>query len=156
MTPEELEEQVIGTPQVIARRLIIDGKEALVRLQKPYVGADDLWISSIGPKGNMVETKAKTVDPYPQYGTVLIVEMWCEATKSVVTQGIMRNEFQTEAEFSRAIRGLMNKAQDDFLVEVIKAKRLHLMFNFTCGKTDTKVLGSEDDKASREDNSEGT
>lgn len=139
MTKEDHEKQ-IGYPQVIARMVKIDGRQALFRLQKPYSEKQINLTLIYDFKTGELKAKPPDKEELAEFETLLIVEMWSDATKSIVTQAITKAPHVSEDEFSYAVRYMMNKATDSELEEVAKEKRLNIVFNFTTGKDDTGPL----------------
>lgn len=139
-------EQLIGSPQVIARLIEMDGKQLLVRLQKPFEEPtyDDtlkvkVTINKGVPKVTPVVKPPKD-DSYIRYGCALVVECWSEATKSVVTVGVKRTPQQTEEEFAFGVRYMMNHATDDEIVNVLRTKSLDIQLKYQCSDFDSAVL----------------
>lgn len=122
-------EEKIGYPQVIARILEIDGRDALVRLQVPW-------------NGDIDEKTGKQLLSAP---TLLIIEMWSDATKSVVTSFIGKAPRATEVDFAYSVRYFMNHATDAQLLELIKTRRADLILKYTTGKLDTSVVGKRNE-----------
>jgi hypothetical protein len=117
-------EKKIGSPQVIARLIIIDGMQVLVRLQKPFEE----------------QNEDKPDEEYIHYGTALICEVWSDATKSIITEGVKRPREQTEEAFQFGVRYMMNHSSDEELIHVLKIKGVHTRLRFQCGLDDTKVV----------------
>lgn len=138
-------EELIGKPQVIARTIELDGKQVLVRLQKPF--EEPAYDQSLTVKVKLKDGKPvleqvppkRKDDSYIVYGTVLVLEAWSDATKSVVTTGIKKTSDQTEESFSFGVRYMLNNSTDAEIVEVIKAKRLDTQLKFQCSDLDTAV-----------------
>jgi hypothetical protein len=142
--PDDAEEK-IGKPQILARTLTVDGRQILVRLQRPFEEPD----YDDKPKGVAVviryDNGTPSVAPAPKdekhikYGTCLIVETWCDATKTVVTTGIKRPRDQTEEAFAFGVRYMLNNASDQEIIEVLKIKRLDVQLKFQSGPDDAKL-----------------
>lgn len=140
--PEDYEEK-IGKPQVLARVITMDGIQLLVRLQKPFEEAP----YEEQPKPTQVKiiagkpVQVKPIDEsYLQFGTCLVVEAWCDATKSVITTGIKKPRDKTEEQFAFGVRYMLNHSTDAEIIEVLKIKGIHNQFKYqTCNKEDPKV-----------------
>lgn len=113
----------IGTPQIIARTINLDGMQILLRIQKPFEEASE---------------DDKSTD-HIKYGTALIVEMWSDATKSVITEGIRKPQDQTEEAFQFGVRYMMNHSTDLEIAHVLILKGIHTRLRFQCGKSDTGI-----------------
>lgn len=123
--PADIESK-IGTPQVIARLVDLDGMQVLVRLQKPFEEPPDE--DNGQPKGN-----------YIRYGTALVIELWSDATKSVITDGIKKPNDQTEEAFQFGVRYMLNHSTDKEIAHVLKLKGIHTRLRYQCGLSDTAV-----------------
>jgi hypothetical protein len=116
-------ETKIGTPQVIARVIDLNGMQVLVRLQKPFEEASE-------------DNKS---EEYIRYGTALIVELWSDATKSIITEGVKKPKEQTEEAFQFGVRYMMNHSSDAEIAHVLMLKGIHTRLRYQCGKSDTDV-----------------
>jgi hypothetical protein len=116
-------ETKIGTPQVIARVLELDGMQVLVRLQKPFEEA--------------LEEDSK--EDYIKYGCALIVEVWSDATKCIITEGVKKPRDQTEETFQFGVRYMMNHSSDQEIAHVLMLKGIHTRLRYQCGKSDTNI-----------------
>lgn len=142
--PHDYEEK-IGKPQVLSRVITMDGIQLLVRLQKPFEEAPyEEQESSKAVQVKIVNGKPVQVKPkeeyVPEFGTCLVVETWCDATKSVITTGIPKPPDKTPEQFSFGVRYMLNNSTDEEIIEVLKIKRLHLQLKYqTASKDDIKV-----------------
>ena len=132
-------EDHIGKPQVLARFIVLDGQQVLVRLQKPFEEPD-----YDQPKKAVIVADENGIrevpdESYIEFGTCLIVETWCDATKSVVTTGIKRPNELTEEAFAFGVRFMLNNASDAEIVEVIKLKKLDIQLKYQTGKDDSEL-----------------
>jgi hypothetical protein len=118
-------ETKIGTPQVIARTLMLDGMLVLVRLQKPFEETIE------DAKGNAINQV--------KWGTALIVEVWSDATKSLITEGVRKPKDQTEEAFQFGVRYMMNHSSDQEIAHVLMLKGIHTRLRYQCGKSDTDI-----------------
>jgi hypothetical protein len=116
-------ETKIGIPQVIARTIMLDGMQVLVRLQKPF-------------EEELEEDKGKT---QIKYGTALVVEVWSDATKSVITEGVKKPSNQTEEKFQFGVRYMLNHSSDAEIAHVLTLKGIHTRLRYQCGKCDTEI-----------------
>lgn len=142
MTTEPvIHEDKIGKPQILARFLELDGRQVLVRLQKPFEEAE----YTDTPKRAIIKADEHGIREVPdeshiRFGTALIVETWCDATKSVITTFIKKPNNFTEEAFSLGVRYMMNNASDSDIVEVIKLKKLDQQIKFQMGKDDSELI----------------
>jgi len=113
----------IGLPQVIARTIMLDGIQVLVRLQKPFE--------------EQIEDDKN--DNQIRYGTALIVEVWSDATKSVITEGVRKPKDQTEEAFQFGVRYMMNHSSDAEIAHVLMLKGIHTRLRYQTGKCDTDI-----------------
>lgn len=116
-------EAKIGTPQVLARLINLDGMQVLVRIQKPFEEPPE-------------DTDA---EDYTQYGCALVVEVWSDATKSVITTGVRKPNKDTEEAFQFGVRFMMNHSTDEEIAHVLKHKGIHTQLRFQCGLGDTDI-----------------
>ena len=120
-------EDKIGKPQVLARLISLDGMQVLVRLQKPFEEPPEDDNAKRDPKD----------ESHIRYGTALIAEVWSDATKSVVTDGIKKPQDQTEEAFQFGVRYMMNHSTDAEIAHVLMLKGIHKRLRFQCGLDDT-------------------
>lgn len=126
--PSDAEAQ-IGKPQVLARLIYLDGMQILVRLQKPFEEPPEDDDKKPDPKD----------ETHIRYGTALIFEVWSDATKSVVTDGIKKPHDQTEEAFQFGVRYMLNHSTDAEIIHVLKLKSIHKRLRFQCGMDDTDI-----------------
>jgi hypothetical protein len=138
-------ESKIGKPQVIARLLEIDGRQVLIRLQKPFEEPpEDYTVLTTNKAGKRVIEARKapvyTDDSWIQYGTALIVEAWSDATKSIVTTGIKKPHDKTEEEFAFGCRYMLNHSSDTEIIHILRLKRLDFQLKYQLGEDETAAI----------------
>lgn len=126
-------EKEIGSPQVLARTMVMDGLNITVRLQKPFEEPD--YDDELKVVVRIRNGKAHTVkdESYIQWGTVLVVEMWSDVTKSVVTTGIRKPPDKTEEQFSFGVRYMLNHSTDEEIIKVLRIKGIDKQLKFQQG-----------------------
>jgi hypothetical protein len=122
-------ETKIGKPQVIARLVNLDGMQVLVRLQKPFEEAIEDENKKPNPKD----------ESYIKYGTALIAEVWSDATRSVITDGIKKPYDQSEEAFQFGVRYMLNHSSDEEIAHILKLKGIHTRLRYQCGLDETSA-----------------
>jgi hypothetical protein len=135
-------EDKIGSPQVIARFVILDGAQVLLRLQKPFEEREYDTPAKVVVR--VRNGKAMTVpdETHIKYGTVLVVETWSDATKSVVTTGINKRPDQTEENFAFGVRYMLNNSTDEEIIKVLRLKGIDKQLKFQQGPIEPNILPS--------------
>jgi hypothetical protein len=132
----------IGTPQKISRIIQFGDLNLLIRLQKPFEeppDAEEMTGFIVDTEGKISEFEGFDGDTWMEYGTCLIIEAWSEASQSIVTQGIRKNDTQTDEEFAFGARYMLNNGTDEEWLEVITKRKLDKILKLTCNNTSGKV-----------------
>jgi hypothetical protein len=142
MAPEE-HEKLIGSPQTIARFVNVDGRQALVRLQIPYLEYGEgsaPYINQMGPDGKLKEGE---IAENEMFEPMMVIEMWSDATKCIVSLPITRPDNRSIKLFTYGCRYMMNHATDEDILDLIKKKNIDVMLKYTAGDIEIyKLLGN--------------
>lgn len=123
-TPPHNAEEIIGPDQKICRFINLDGKQIIVRLQKPFDEPPD------------DEDELQFWEPY---GTVVVVETWSKATGTVVGIPIFKPEDQSDEFYSYAVRSMLNFASDDQILLFLRAKKIDRTLKFIANNKETQL-----------------
>lgn len=116
-------EELIGSPQILSRTILLDGKTLLVRLQRPFFEKSE----EDGPSLDF-------------YETAICIDVWSDATKSVMTFGITKSADQTEELFTFGARCMLNNSSDKEIIEVLRIKRIDQMIKFATGSVEKTLM----------------